>query len=95
MFGEIIFVTVAMFLVAFVICIPFGFFIYAFEKDPKQPFGEAHGVICIPFGFFIYAFEKDPKQPFGEAHGASHGMGPILAKFDPFLQKWLAPKKAS
>ncbi|MBT3334886.1 MAG: hypothetical protein HN395_00780 [Methylococcales bacterium] len=69
MFGEIIFVTVAMFLVAF--------------------------VICIPFGFFIYAFEKDPKQPFGEAHGASHGMGPILAKFDPFLQKWLAPKKAS
>ena len=43
MFGEIIFVTVAMFLAAFVICIPFGFFIYAFEKDPKQPFGEAHG----------------------------------------------------
>ncbi|MEO1905203.1 MAG: hypothetical protein ABGX39_06890 [Methylococcales bacterium] len=69
MFAEILFVTLVMFVVAV--------------------------FICIPFGYFIYTFDKDPKQPFGEAHGASHGMGPILAKCDPFLQKWLAPKKAS
>ncbi|MDP7537225.1 MAG: hypothetical protein QF470_05305 [Methylococcales bacterium] len=69
MFGEILFVTLVMFLVAV--------------------------FIFMPFGFFIYTFDKDPKQPFGEAHDASHGMGSILAKFDPFLQKWLAPKKAS